>query len=193
MGLEIVAVRVSAVAPTAELEKALQAPAHESIQQEADEAMFQRRALAVEKERAIQENELQNRIELARREEQLITQQGANGRQQAQEEAEAARIGAEAKAERQRLASEADAGAIRAVEAARVEAEGARIEVYRELPSHVLMGLAAQEFAGKLEHIDHISVGSDMLSGVLNDLLRAGTHRLEHATTEAQSRGRGGK
>ena len=33
----------------------------------ADEAIFQRRALAVEKERAIQENELQNRIELARR------------------------------------------------------------------------------------------------------------------------------
>ena len=40
----------------------------------ADEAAFARRAMAVEKERAIQENELQNRIELAKKEEGLIEQ-----------------------------------------------------------------------------------------------------------------------
>ena len=51
-------------------------PTREAIQQAADEATFQRRAQAVEKERAIQENELQNKIELARREEQLIAQKG---------------------------------------------------------------------------------------------------------------------
>ena len=39
MGLEIVAVRVSDISPTSELDKALQAPTHESIQQEADEAV----------------------------------------------------------------------------------------------------------------------------------------------------------
>ncbi|MDJ0520733.1 MAG: SPFH domain-containing protein [Planctomycetota bacterium] len=193
MGLEIVAVRVAAVAPTADLEKALQAPAHEAIQQEADEAIFQRRALAVEKERAIQENELQNQIELSRREEQLITQRGQNDRQRSQEEAAAARIGAEAKAERRRLASEADALAIRLVEEARVQAEGERVAIYRDLPRHVLVGLAAAEFAGKLEHIDHISVGSDMLAPVLTDLVRAGTERIEHANGEAKRRGRGGK
>ena len=62
MGLETVAVRIAAVRPEAEVEKALRTPTRESIQQQADEATFQRRALAVEKERAIQENELQNRI-----------------------------------------------------------------------------------------------------------------------------------
>ena len=73
-GIEVVAVRVAAVAPTAELEKALQQPTREAIQQNADQATFQRRALAVEKERAIAENELHNRIELARREEELVGQ-----------------------------------------------------------------------------------------------------------------------
>lgn len=61
MGLETVAVRIAAVRPEAEVEKALRTPTRESIQQQADQATFQRRALAVEKERAIQENELQNK------------------------------------------------------------------------------------------------------------------------------------
>src|SRR3954471_5667812 len=62
MGIEIVAVRVAAVAPAADVEQALQQPARESIQQPADEAVFARRAQAVDKERAISENELANRI-----------------------------------------------------------------------------------------------------------------------------------
>ena len=78
MGISVSGVRVASVAPTKDLERALEAPMRERIQQEADEAAFARRALAVEKERAIQENELQNQIELARREEQLITQRGQN-------------------------------------------------------------------------------------------------------------------
>ena len=71
-------VRVSSIKPTADLEKALETKTREKIQQEADEAMFERRALAVQKERAIAENELQNQIELSIREEQLIKQQGQN-------------------------------------------------------------------------------------------------------------------
>jgi len=103
IGIEIVAIRVGDISPTAELDKALQAPTNESIQQSADEAVFRRRALAVEKERAISENELQNRIELARREADLIAQQGGNDRQRAEEESAAAAITANGTAERKRL------------------------------------------------------------------------------------------
>ena len=67
-------------APEPELERALQTPTREQVQQEADRATYARRALAVEQERAIAENELQNQIELARREQQLVEQQGANAR-----------------------------------------------------------------------------------------------------------------
>lgn len=178
MGLSIVAVRVTAVSPTADLEKALQTPTREAIQQRADEATFQRRALAVEKERAIQENELQNRIELAKREELLIGQQGQNGKRLARENAEAESITAEATVARQRLLAAAEADSTRVVEQAKVEAERARIDVYRDLPGHVLAGLAARRFAGKLRRIDHLNLGGDALSGALTDLLEAGAKRL---------------
>ncbi len=179
MGLEIVAVRVSGISPTSDLEKALQTPMREQIQQQADEATFERRATAVEKERAIAENELQNRIELATREEKLIGQHGLNEQRRAREEAEAARIAAEADADRNRLNAETKAEAIRAVEAARVEAEREKMAIYRDLPSAVMVGLAAQELAGKLTRIDHLNVSPDLLGPMLTDLVGAGTRKLE--------------
>ncbi|MCE9634971.1 MAG: SPFH domain-containing protein [Planctomycetes bacterium] len=187
MGLEIVAVRITGVAPSADLEKALQTPTRESIQQQADEATFQRRALAVEKERAIQENELQNKIELAKREELLIGQQGANGKRLARETADAEAIAAEAAAARQRIDGAAQAEFVRLVQTAKVEAEKGRIDIYRDLPSQVLLGLAARRFAGKVERIDHLNLGGDVLGGALTDLLEAGTKRL--TTGVATSKG----
>ena len=58
---------VIALRPEPEVEKALRTPAREQIQQEADRSTYERRAVAVERERAIAENELQSQIELARR------------------------------------------------------------------------------------------------------------------------------
>ena len=58
-----------------DVERALQTPTREMVQQAADKATYERRAMAVERERSIAENELQNQIELARREEQLVNQQ----------------------------------------------------------------------------------------------------------------------
>ena len=71
-GVEVVGVRVVAVRAEPDVERALQTPTREEVQQEADRATYERRAMAVERERAIAENELQNQIELARREEQLV-------------------------------------------------------------------------------------------------------------------------
>jgi regulator of protease activity HflC (stomatin/prohibitin superfamily) len=113
LGLEAVSVRISSVRPAPDLEKALEAPARERFQQQADEAAFARRALAVEKERAIQENELATQLELARREEDLIGQRGQNTRRQASEESEAARIAAEAKAARAAIEGRAEADRLR--------------------------------------------------------------------------------
>jgi len=167
-GMEVATVRVTRVAPTPELEQALQAPTRERVQQAADEAVFQRRALAVEKERAIAENELANQIELARREEQLIEHQGANERRRATEAAEADRIGAGADAER-----------IRTVGAAENETETARLEAYAGVPTAVLYGLAARDLAGKLERIDHLNVSPEGLSALLQSLATAATRKLE--------------
>ncbi len=179
MGLEVVAVRVGAVKPVAEVEKALQIPVREAIQQEADEATFRRRAEAVQKERAIQENELQNQIELARREANLIDQRGENEKKRVTDEAEAARIGAEAEAKRTGIAALAQAESIEAVEQAKVKAEQDRMEIYRNFPTERLLGLAAQGLAGKLQKIEHLNLTPDLMGGLLTNLVRAGTARLE--------------
>ena len=75
-GSRVVEVRVVALRPEPEVERALQTPTREQVQQEADRATFERRAVAVERERAIAENELTTQIELARREEELVGQRG---------------------------------------------------------------------------------------------------------------------
>jgi regulator of protease activity HflC (stomatin/prohibitin superfamily) len=187
VGLEIATVSVTRVAPTPDLEKALQAPTRERVQQSADEAAFGRRALAVEKERAIAENELNNRVELARREEQLIAQTGANERRRAEDEATAKRIAATAQAERSRVASDAQADGIRSVKAAENEAERVQLDAYRDLPSNVLMGMALRELAGNFERIDidHLSINPDGIGALLETLIGAGTRSLEAASSAA--------
>lgn len=178
LGIDVSSVRVQSVLPTPDLERALEAPMREKIQQEADEAAFGRRALAVEKERAIQENELQNRIELARREEQLIAQDGANAKKRAIDDSEAKRIATEGEAGRTRLTSAAQADSIRVVEAVRVDAERARMEIQQNVPPAVLFSLAARELAGKLQRIEHLHVGTE-LAPLLTELVSAGTRVLE--------------
>ena len=178
-GIGIVAVRISLLSPTAEMEKALQAPTREAIQQEADQATFERRALAVEKERAIAENELKNQIELAGQEKMLIERRGQNERRRATEEVEAKRIMALARADRIRLASEAKADSIRNISAVKIQAEQERMGIYKDLPVSILLGLAAQELASNLKTIEHLNLSPDAFHSMLESLLMAGTRRLE--------------
>jgi hypothetical protein len=178
MGLAIVSVRVSRIQPDATVEKALQTPTRESIQQQADEATFSRRALAVEKERAIAENELQNRIELARRLAHLVDQEGLNERRRAEENVAAARIEAEGAAARTRITAAASAESLHAIEGERVALEKERIAAYGALPPNALLALAAREFASKIERIEHLNLSPDLLSPFLADLAAAGAARL---------------
>jgi regulator of protease activity HflC (stomatin/prohibitin superfamily) len=178
MGIVIVSVRVSSIKPTVELERALETRTRESIQQEADEATFARRALAVEKERAIAENELQSQIELATREEQLINQRGANERRRAEEETAAKRIDIEGRAEGTKVRAGAEGEAIRLVETAKLESERERMSIYAELPTPVMFGLAARELAGKLERIEHLNLTPDLFGPSLLNLINGTNKKL---------------
>lgn len=161
IGVAVVSVRLTNLAPSSELERALQTPTYEALQQKADEATFARRAVAVEKERAIAENELATRTELARREALLIAEEAQNARNRAQARAEAEGIEAGAEAER-----------IRVVEGARTEAERARVAIYRDVAPGTLLGLAAQSLAGKLDTIEHVNVTPDLLATLLGEFRR---------------------
>lgn len=173
-GIAIVGVRVVALRPEPEVEKALRTPTREQVQQDADKATFERRALAVERERAIGENELQTQIELARREEQLVTQRGANARRDAEERAAADRIAAEAEAQRTQRLAEAQAEATRVTGLAEGDAEVARLAAYRDLPEPILLGLAVKELAANLPRIDSLVLTPDLLAPVLARLGAAG-------------------
>ncbi|MFO0551341.1 MAG: SPFH domain-containing protein [Polyangiaceae bacterium] len=179
LGIVVVSVRVSDIAPTQDLARALEAPMRERIQQESDEATFARRALAVEKERAIKENDLKNQIELARREEELIGQKGQNDKRRALEEAESKRIATEGEAQRARMSADAQADTIRLVEGAKVDQERLRMEIQERVPPAVLAALAAKELASKLSRIDHLHLGGDTLGPLLTELASAGTRALE--------------
>jgi regulator of protease activity HflC (stomatin/prohibitin superfamily) len=170
-GLAVNDVRVVAVRADPELERALQTDTRERIQQEADRATYERRALAVERERAIAENELQNQIALARREEELVAQRGQNQRLEATEEAAAARIAVEAEAEQLRTSALAEAAATRSVGEAQVEVEAAKLGAYAGLDRGTLVALALRELATAMPDIGSVTVTPDLVTAALERLM----------------------
>jgi regulator of protease activity HflC (stomatin/prohibitin superfamily) len=174
VGIEVVGVRIVAIRPEPEVERALQTPARELVQQEADAATYERRAIAVERERAIAENELQSQIELALREERLVGQRGQNERRRVTDAAAAAWIEAAAADRRERLAAEALAHRSRLVGTADAEAQAARATVYRDLPPVALLALTAGELAGVLPEIGQLNLSPDLLTSAVARLVSAG-------------------
>jgi regulator of protease activity HflC (stomatin/prohibitin superfamily) len=169
-GITVIGTRVVAVKPEPEVERALQTPTREQLQQEADRATYERRATAVERERAIAENELQNQIELARRQEQLVSQNGLNGRRTAEEDAAADEIRSTAEAARATRLEAARAEGIQAVGEASAAAERARVEAYAGLSQETLLALALKEVAANLPQIDHLTLTPDLLTAVADRL-----------------------
>jgi regulator of protease activity HflC (stomatin/prohibitin superfamily) len=169
-GIAVVGVRVVALRPEPEVEKALRTPTREQVQQEADRATFERRAVAVERERAIGENELQTQIELARREEQLVSQRGANARREAEESAAAGAIAAESEARRTVTLAEARAQGTRLAGTAQGEAEAARVAAYADVSEAVLMALAVKELAANLPRIESLVLSPDLVTKALAQL-----------------------
>jgi hypothetical protein len=92
LGVEVASLFFTTIKPIPELAKALEAEAREALQQRADQAIYARRAAAVEQERAIKQNELSTAVDLEQRRQELIALQGANTQAQAAFEAEALRI-----------------------------------------------------------------------------------------------------
>jgi uncharacterized membrane protein YqiK len=169
-GIEVVAVRVMALRPEPEVERALRTPAREQIQQEADRATYERRAVAVERERAIAENELASQIELARREEQLVEQRGTNARREAEEHAAADAVRAEAEATRSVRLARAEAEGARAVGDAKAQAQAAWLKVHEDVEVATLHALTGTRLAENLPRIDSVTISPDVLTGLLAKL-----------------------
>ena len=72
LGLEILGVNVLAVTPNPEMARALEAQTRESLQKEADQAIYERRNFAVEQERIIKESELNTEIAVEEKQKQIV-------------------------------------------------------------------------------------------------------------------------
>lgn len=194
-GIEILAVQVLAVRPESGVERALQTPVREQLQAEADRAVYERRAVAVERERTISENEMASQIELATRREHLVAQEGANARRQAEEQAAAGLIEAQASAERQGINASAEANQIRLVGEAATVREAATMEIYSGMEQATLLALALRDAAGSLPNIGNLTITPDLLSGALAGLFRepGGAVPAVPAGPAAGTAGRNGK
>ena len=91
-GIEVEMLYFSNIQPQPEIAKALGANYREGLLQQADKATYERRAKAVEQERAIKENELKNSIELEDRKKVLVRLEGENTMAKAGYEADAAKL-----------------------------------------------------------------------------------------------------
>lgn len=181
-GIEVLGVQVLAVKPESDVERALQTPVREHLQAEADKAVYERRAVAVERERTISENEMASKIELAARREHLVTQEGANARREAQEQSAASLIRAQAEAERQGIAATAEANQLVLVGEAAAAREAATMAVYKDMDQATLLALAFREAAASLPNINNLTITPDLLSGVLAGLFQAPGNTPEQAT-----------
>jgi regulator of protease activity HflC (stomatin/prohibitin superfamily) len=92
MGIECLSLFYTSIKATPEMTKALEAQYREELQKRADQAIYSRRAEAVEQERKIKQNELSTSVDLEQRRQELVSLQGENTRRKAEFEAEAERI-----------------------------------------------------------------------------------------------------
>jgi regulator of protease activity HflC (stomatin/prohibitin superfamily) len=92
MGIECVSLFFPSIKATPEMTRALEAEYREALQKRADQAIYSRRADAVEQERKIKQNELSTQVDLEQRRQQLVDLEGENVRKQAEFAAESTRI-----------------------------------------------------------------------------------------------------
>jgi SPFH domain/Band 7 family protein len=89
IGVDVLALYITAIKPTPEMAKALEAEYREGLLVKADQAIYNRRAIAVEQERRIKENELSTAVTLEEKRRELVDLQGKNNLQQADYDAQA--------------------------------------------------------------------------------------------------------
>ena len=148
LGVELLSLNFTSVSPNPEVGKALEAEYRETLLRWADEAIYARRAAAVEEEGKIKSNELEGEISLER--ERLIDLQAANERKESQ-----------AWGERREL----EAGFT-------ARASEMELAPYRDLDSRKVLALAMRDIGNNADKVGNLNITSEMLA----DLLQTGTN-----------------
>ena len=146
LGVEVLSVYIVAIKPTPEVAKALEANYRETLLRRADEAIYARRAAAVEEERKIKENELNTDITLEQQRQQLIELQGDNEQREAEFHGKATELAAQYSA--------------RAVEM--------ELAVYHTFEPRAILALAMKELGHNAERVGNLTITSEVMAALLN-------------------------
>jgi regulator of protease activity HflC (stomatin/prohibitin superfamily) len=146
LGAELLSVYFLSTRPTPEVAKALEAEYRETLLRKADEAIYARRAAAVDEERKIKEKELSSDRALEEQRRELIVLQGENAKQEAENRGRALELEAQyrAKAAEQELA------------------------VYRTIEPRMLLAYAMKELGKNAGQIGNLTITTEMLASLLN-------------------------
>jgi regulator of protease activity HflC (stomatin/prohibitin superfamily) len=146
LGVELLNVYFVSAKPTPEVAKALEAGYRETLLRKADEAIYARRASAVEEERKIKENELNTDIALEQQRRQLIGLAGENALQEADNRGKAMEREAEysAKAKQMELA------------------------VYSGLEPRSIVALAMNELGQNAARVGNLTITTELLASLLD-------------------------
>lgn len=154
IGVELMSVYFLNVAATPEVAKALEADYRETLLKKADEAIYARRASAVEQERTIKENELSNQIALEERRQQLIDLEGKN-------------LHAEAETRGKITALEADYNA---------KALEKQLAPYKQMDPRILLAAGLKDLAGNADKIGNLNITSELFAEILNPARSSSAH-----------------
>jgi regulator of protease activity HflC (stomatin/prohibitin superfamily) len=184
LGIEILSVNILAIKATPEMERALETETREKLQQEADQAIYERRNFAVEQERKIKESELNTEIAVEEKKKQIAEKQMESKVQQAENERKLRemKVQADISIENQRLQL-IDQKTIN--ERKEAETQGYVIETtlmpYKEVDWKTLMALsnntdarfnialAFRQLAENADKIGTLNISPDLLDTLLTD------------------------
>lgn len=183
MGIELLEVSISAILPTPETTRALEAEARETILKEADDAIYARRKSAVEQERTIREAELNTTLLIQHKEQEIEESRIENERTllRAQAETERERLQARIAEEMQRkdlvntqmenrqkeADTEAYATTVKMNAFKQLPVEHLKAMALAQMQPEQLMALAFESLAQNANKIGELTITPDLFSQVL--------------------------
>lgn len=183
LGLRLLDLSISRIAPTPETSRALEATTREAILQDADDAIYSRRKSAVEQERVIKETELQTELTVQQKEQELAAKQVENerdilrGKTQTEQERIAANISAETartnlvtlRGENSNSEADAQAYAITAKMQAfqSLPVEHLKAMALAQMQPEQLMAMALESLAHNADKIGELNLGPEIFSSAM--------------------------
>lgn len=182
LGIEILGANILAVQATPEMARALETETREKLQQEADQAIYERRNFAVEQERRIKETELNTEIAVEEKQKQIAEKKMESEVQKADNERKLRemKLNADISVENQRklLIEQKTANDIREAETQGFVTE-TTLKPYKEMDWKILtalnnntdprfnISLAFRELAENADKIGNLNISPDLLDSLL--------------------------